>query len=126
MQTACKGTAIRMHSTGMDANTVQTECKDDAVGLLFGSAPRTPSYLEGGIDGPSTPNPSPRRRNGGKRPTAAAGLPTTSHRLPPRRSAPSQCASGTPTGTEVCADPRSEEHTSELQSLRHLVCRLLL
>src|SRR5262245_64962917 len=23
-------------------------------------------------------------------------------------------------------DPRSEEHTSELQSLRHLVCRLLL
>src|SRR5258705_8143957 len=28
----------------------------------------------------------------------------------------------------VCAKrrPRSEEHTSELQSLRHLVCRLLL
>src|SRR5262245_63569838 len=26
----------------------------------------------------------------------------------------------------VRADPRSEEHTSELQSLRHLVCRLLL
>src|SRR5262245_65137320 len=25
-----------------------------------------------------------------------------------------------------CAGPRSEEHTSELQSLRHLVCRLLL
>src|SRR5438045_8281721 len=25
-----------------------------------------------------------------------------------------------------CAIPRSEEHTSELQSLRHLVCRLLL
>src|SRR5437899_7200754 len=24
------------------------------------------------------------------------------------------------------AQPRSEEHTSELQSLRHLVCRLLL
>src|SRR5437899_8147551 len=24
------------------------------------------------------------------------------------------------------ASPRSEEHTSELQSLRHLVCRLLL
>src|SRR5437899_9610425 len=29
---------------------------------------------------------------------------------------------GTPTSREV----RSEEHTSELQSLRHLVCRLLL
>src|SRR5258705_8880686 len=26
----------------------------------------------------------------------------------------------------VIADERSEEHTSELQSLRHLVCRLLL
>src|SRR5258705_7623163 len=26
----------------------------------------------------------------------------------------------------MCATPRSEEHTSELQSLRHLVCRLLL
>src|SRR5258705_4400485 len=25
-----------------------------------------------------------------------------------------------------CFRPRSEEHTSELQSLRHLVCRLLL
>src|SRR5258705_7880637 len=30
-------------------------------------------------------------------------------------------------GTHPCALPlRSEEHTSELQSLRHLVCRLLL
>src|SRR5947199_844168 len=27
---------------------------------------------------------------------------------------------------EQAAAPRSEEHTSELQSLRHLVCRLLL
>src|SRR5262245_65049255 len=27
---------------------------------------------------------------------------------------------------KVGAAPRSEEHTSELQSLRHLVCRLLL
>src|SRR5262245_64460099 len=26
----------------------------------------------------------------------------------------------------TCASVRSEEHTSELQSLRHLVCRLLL
>src|ERR1041384_8425270 len=29
-------------------------------------------------------------------------------------------------GTEVSATPRSEEHTSELQSLAYLVCRLLL
>src|ERR1035441_10940389 len=27
---------------------------------------------------------------------------------------------------ELCHPTRSEEHTSELQSLRHLVCRLLL
>src|SRR5258705_1891971 len=32
-----------------------------------------------------------------------------------------------PLGLVVCeSEPRSEEHTSELQSLRHLVCRLLL
>src|SRR5262245_66065458 len=31
----------------------------------------------------------------------------------------------TVTGVTAC-DTRSEEHTSELQSLRHLVCRLLL
>src|ERR1039458_10681928 len=30
------------------------------------------------------------------------------------------------TGTGAVLFPRSEEHTSELQSLRHLVCRLLL
>src|SRR5471030_492906 len=29
-------------------------------------------------------------------------------------------------GTGLMMDARSEEHTSELQSLRHLVCRLLL
>src|SRR5438045_5037792 len=29
-------------------------------------------------------------------------------------------------GPELCPGTRSEEHTSELQSLRHLVCRLLL
>src|SRR5436853_3937744 len=28
--------------------------------------------------------------------------------------------------SEATTQPRSEEHTSELQSLRHLVCRLLL
>src|SRR5262245_64051664 len=32
---------------------------------------------------------------------------------------------GTAGGSSVCGT-RSEEHTSELQSLRHLVCRLLL
>src|ERR1035441_3946290 len=34
--------------------------------------------------------------------------------------------SGANVGRPPCIQPRSEEHTSELQSLRHLVCRLLL
>src|SRR5438046_8036403 len=34
--------------------------------------------------------------------------------------------SGTRTGRWTEIDPRSEEHTSELQSLTNLVCRLLL
>src|SRR5438045_9777458 len=33
---------------------------------------------------------------------------------------------GRPTGSDRHSLGRSEEHTSELQSLRHLVCRLLL
>src|ERR1035441_8073821 len=35
-------------------------------------------------------------------------------------------ASTNPTATQITVTSRSEEHTSELQSLRHLVCRLLL
>src|SRR2546430_8144133 len=31
-----------------------------------------------------------------------------------------------PSGRRPCASPRSEEHTSELQSQSNLVCRLLL
>src|SRR5882724_10961632 len=41
-----------------------------------------------------------------------------------RRNRPPPCRPGA-AGTDACAR-RSEEHTSELQSLRHLVCRLLL
>src|SRR5437899_6153964 len=33
---------------------------------------------------------------------------------------------GRPRGSRAAPGARSEEHTSELQSLRHLVCRLLL
>src|SRR5437899_4448982 len=46
---------------------------------------------------------------------ASGSAPTPRHRGPPRATA--HCPRGS---------PRSEEHTSELQSLRHLVCRLLL
>src|SRR5437899_5966296 len=41
------------------------------------------------------------------------------------RSRPPACRSPTPVAAQA-RDARSEEHTSELQSLRHLVCRLLL
>src|SRR6266436_9810256 len=43
--------------------------------------------------------------------------------------APSSAPAGRATSTSGCApgpQPRSEEHTSELQSRLHLVCRLLL
>src|SRR5947199_9830097 len=40
----------------------------------------------------------------------------------PSRPVPRAC----PARSRICRAPRSEEHTSELQSLRHLVCRLLL
>src|SRR3712207_6947368 len=38
----------------------------------------------------------------------------------------SQCPEGQGTGGEEAPKPRSEEHTSELQSRQYLVCRLLL
>src|SRR2546422_7100389 len=50
---------------------------------------------------------------------------------PNRRSVPRARTSARSHGGAVCTssqhlDPRSEEHTSELQSRLHLVCRLLL
>src|SRR5437899_5649584 len=50
-------------------------------------------------------------------PTRATGTPSTGYR----------CQSATKSlHWFKDTQPRSEEHTSELQSLRHLVCRLLL
>src|SRR5258708_9273992 len=53
--------------------------------------------------------------------------------MPPRRSRAgpsslqsSQCAAAVPTRNSPSRAQRSEEHTSELQSPDHLVCRLLL
>src|SRR5262245_65384692 len=43
---------------------------------------------------------------------------------PPRRTWPNWSSAAS--CVTSCCSPRSEEHTSELQSLRHLVCRLLL
>src|SRR5258705_12888151 len=42
------------------------------------------------------------------------------------RAAVISCGRGPASSSANCAAARSEEHTSELQSLRHLVCRLLL
>src|SRR2546427_9338264 len=50
-----------------------------------------------------------------------------SRRAGGRRAGRSRSASGRPRGTRARASgPRSEEHTSELQSQSNLVCRLLL
>src|SRR5258705_5544448 len=56
---------------------------------------------------------------------------TTLFRSPPagapRGRSPSACARRSPpASSRARTSRRSEEHTSELQSLRHLVCRLLL
>src|SRR5438045_4910746 len=66
----------------------------------------------------------PERRRPGCRKRAPPSPPASRFRRrgsEPRGSAP-------PKGGAACGRnrPRSEEHTSELQSLRHLVCRLLL
>src|SRR5262245_63604996 len=45
---------------------------------------------------------------------------------PVQRSAPRKARAGPETRESAPHRWRSEEHTSELQSLRHLVCRLLL
>src|SRR5205814_8855532 len=60
------------------------------------------------------------RGNDGVRPAAAGGARERDYRRVVRRRRPSvhRRAAG--------ETRRSEEHTSELQSLRHLVCRLLL
>src|SRR3712207_7551555 len=69
---------------------------------LFRSARRHPSR-RGNSRSPSSPAPARRR---GSRRSAPAGV-------------------GSPAGNRV-PSPRSEEHTSELQSRQYLVCRLLL
>src|SRR5690625_6132522 len=44
----------------------------------------------------------------------------------PRRAAAAAPGRGSPAPSGACTAARSEEHTSELQSRGHLVCRLLL
>src|SRR2546429_5917719 len=51
---------------------------------------------------------------------------TTLFRSVSSRDGPAATVSSTSTGRDACPSARSEEHTSELQSRLHLVCRLLL
>src|ERR1035438_1635317 len=66
-------------------------------------------------------------------PRSASRLCYGSLRSPPRRReaepSPQSVTHAVRTNSYLCGEElpsRSEEHTSELQSLRHLVCRLLL
>src|SRR5258708_18776954 len=60
----------------------------------------------------------------GPTPTASTGL--TSSGNPCLQSGPACPAARCPHGCRAACKGRSEEHTSELQSPDHLVCRLLL
>src|SRR2546422_6838227 len=69
------------------------------------------------------------RSSGDRARAPAAGA---NHPRRAERSARAACGwrgaagAGPPSGRDACAHVRSEEHTSELQSRLHLVCRLLL
>src|ERR1035441_8051994 len=68
---------------------------------------------------PLRPEPGARLRD--------ARVPASAPRaLPPASRVPDSVSRVPPPASRTEMDLRSEEHTSELQSLRHLVCRLLL
>src|SRR3712207_7819275 len=64
-----------------------------------------------------------RDRRGGRLPRRLPGL---RHGPLPRAPPPAEDPRGAPAARAAHAPPRSEEHTSELQSRQYLVCRLLL
>src|SRR6266496_6246044 len=70
---------------------------------------------------PTAPPAAPQYERAGKFRTAGPGSPAASGRPPPRPA----CHRYRPR-RRTPLRPRSEEHTSELQSRRDLVCRLLL
>src|SRR5205823_11911078 len=75
---------------------------------------------------PPSASSTPTRAGFGRSPTAPS--PTSAPRGTPTGSTCTCCrpASSIPCSTRCTWTPRSEEHTSELQSLAYLVCRLLL
>src|SRR3712207_8704090 len=65
-------------------------------------------------------------RAGGRRPVSRAGVPAARAHGGGRRRGPAVPAGDRQRPAAVHHPPRSEEHTSELQSRQYLVCRLLL
>src|SRR5262245_64952055 len=78
--------------------------------MLYHSCSRSPPDLH------SFPT---RRSSDLRRAPTSLAEPSASH-------APPRARAGLPAAAPAVRPLRSEEHTSELQSLRHLVCRLLL
>src|SRR2546429_1315192 len=81
---------------------------------LFRSAPSADGLLS--RSRACAPTPTPAR-------VPSAALPAAAF---PRAAHPVAASAGTRAGVGVGRRNRSEEHTSELQSRLHLVCRLLL
>src|SRR5439155_24047692 len=104
--------------------------------LLTGASVAHPPY------GPRCPPPAPLfflKATGSHRDLASFPTRRSSDLVRKVRRAPIRCAAATASGIERCSgcgrgssafststSRRSEEHTSELQSRGHLVCRLLL
>src|SRR2546422_2877146 len=75
----------------------------------------------------SSPSP-PSRATISSRPCAATSSESSAASTRPARRSSARPRSPATPGSDNCSsvEPRSEEHTSELQSRLHLVCRLLL
>src|SRR5690606_41559092 len=85
--------------------------------LTTGRFPYTTLFRSSTPTRPSIPTPSIRGTASASRARSACGCTPSTPSTPPT----------TPTGPSPrCRPPRSEEHTSELQSREKLVCRLLL
>src|SRR5437899_2137269 len=84
--------------------------RSGGAGRVAGAADRQPAVPEGVPDRPG-------------RVAVAQPVPAAETADPEGRLRHQTCASA---GARPLKNIRSEEHTSELQSLRHLVCRLLL
>src|SRR5438552_12916190 len=79
-----------------------------------------PTRRSSDLEAAAAPHPPRQHHRGSDPPRETRGVPLV-ERPPPDRATPDDGLAG-----GVRPRPRSEEHTSELQSPDHLVCRLLL